>query len=142
MYVWRKRRFFEKELTLRNIRLLRNYEPELRDIMSEPNQIRQVIVNMLNNAVDAIDKSGEISITTMNKDKYVCIQITDTGCGISPEKIDKIFMPFFTTKPTGKGTGLGLSVSYGIIKSLGGTIGVESIPEKGTTFRITLPINN
>ena len=67
------------------------------------------------------------------------IEVTDTGCGIKPEHLDKIFEPFFTTKPVGKGTGLGLSVSYGIVQQHGGTLEVESVPGKGTTFTITLP---
>ena len=70
----------------------------------------------------------------------VIIKVTDTGCGIPEENIDKIFDPFFTTKATGKGTGLGLAVSYGIIQKHGGQIGVESVVGSGTTFTITLPV--
>ena len=72
-------------------------------------------------------------------DEFVFIRIKDTGCGITKEQMEKIFLPFYTTKEVGKGTGLGLSVSYGIIKNLGGNIDVESIPGKGSTFLIYLP---
>lgn len=104
----------------------------------DSNQFRQVLINLLNNAADAITPPGTITISTFTDGDRIGISISDTGCGINLEEIDRIFTPFYTTKPVGKGTGLGLSVSYGIIKNLGGDIAVESIPGKGTLFTILL----
>jgi two-component system, NtrC family, sensor kinase len=107
-----------------------------------PGQINQVFMNILSNAIQAITDKGQIFISTATMpENKVCITIKDTGGGI-PEKIQsKIFDPFFTTKDVGKGTGLGLSISYGIIQKHNGTIEVLSEPEVGSTFIITLPIN-
>lgn len=134
------RGFIEKELSFRNIEIIKKLDKDLPEVMIDPNQFRQVIINLLTNAADAIGSDGTITINTISKTSYISIMITDTGSGISSDKIDKIFMPFFTTKSVGKGTGLGLSVSFGIIKNHGGTIKVESIPGKGTTFIIQLPL--
>ena len=132
--------FFERSLSVSNIKINLSLQEDLPGITTDGNQLRQVILNIINNAVDAIMPPGEIEITTSCKDQLITVAITDTGKGIKDEDIDKIFMPFFTTKEVGKGTGLGLSVSYGIIKNLGGNFEVESIYKKGTTFRIKLPI--
>lgn len=83
---------------------------------------------------------GQIKISAANRDGRVRIAITDNGCGISPADQQKLFSPFFTTKPVGQGTGLGLAVSYAIIDKMGGTIAVESLEGLGTTFSIYLPI--
>jgi signal transduction histidine kinase len=104
-------------------------------------KLNQVFMNVLINAVQAIEKQGTIKIKTYSKNNSVIVQISDTGKGISKEYIKKIFDPFFTTKEPGKGTGLGLSISYRIIKEHNGTIDVESEVGKGTTFTIILPIN-
>ncbi len=103
-------------------------------------QLSQVFMNILFNASQAIDKSGDISITTQEKDGFIFTCISDTGSGISKENISKIFEPFFTTKEVGQGTGLGLSLSYGIIKKHNGEITVESEVGKGTTFTIKIPV--
>lgn len=132
--------FFERTLSVSNISINLNLQKDLPGITTDGNQLRQVILNIINNAVDAIIPPGEIIISTSCEDELITIAITDTGKGIREEDIDKIFMPFFTTKEVGKGTGLGLSVSYGIIKNLGGNIEVESIYKKGTTFKVKLPI--
>lgn len=132
--------FFEHEMLLRNIELIREFREDVPKIRFDDNQFRQALINLLNNAADAIIPPGKIFISTRSDDKNVYISVTDTGHGISPENIEKIFLPFFTTKPAGKGTGLGLSVTYSIIKSFGGDISVESIPGKGTSFTIILPI--
>lgn len=115
-----------------------------------PAKISQVMMNILSNAIDAVSpKSGageqcEISIRTGDQDingkKYVFVTISDTGTGIPDEVIKKIFDPFFTTKPVGKGMGLGLSISNNIIREHGGRIDVESIPAKGTSFTVNLPL--
>jgi len=107
-----------------------------------PGQLNQVFMNIIINAAHSIVKHGEIHIKTFLQDDVIIITISDNGCGISPENIDRLFNPFFTTKPIGEGTGLGLSISYGIIKKHGGTIGVESTEGKGTVFTISLPLDN
>jgi signal transduction histidine kinase len=105
-------------------------------------KLKQVIMNLLMNAQQAMDGKGHIQITTTHDRKKgeILIMTADTGAGIAPEIRDKIFDPFYTTKPTGKGTGLGLSVSYGIVQEHGGDISVESTPGKGTTFTVVLPV--
>ena len=107
-----------------------------------PSQLNQVFMNLLVNAAQAIESTGEIVITTRAlDDKMVQIAISDTGRGISPEHMHRLFEPFFTTKPVGKGTGLGLSIAWGIIQKHHGRIDVASEPGKGTTFTITLPVD-
>jgi signal transduction histidine kinase len=103
-------------------------------------QLNQVFMNMLVNAAHAIDEHGTITISTGQQNDEVWVEISDTGKGIPPEYMQKIFDPFFTTKPIGKGTGLGLSLSYGIIQKHHGRIEVRSEVNKGTTFRVLLPI--
>jgi two-component system NtrC family sensor kinase len=113
--------------------------------MGDPGQLQQVLLNLFNNAFDAItarhgNAGGALSIDTFeNAAGQAEIVIADNGCGVKPENIEKIFTPFFTTKPVGKGTGLGLPVCYGIVCKMGGDISVESTPGKGTTFLIRLP---
>ncbi len=106
-----------------------------------PQQINQVISNLLVNAAHAIDQQGIITICTRYLDPFVVLTVTDTGKGIPPELRTRIFEPFFTTKDVGKGTGLGLSISYDIVKKHGGEISVESEVGVGTTFTVRLPIN-
>ncbi|MEM2126431.1 MAG: ATP-binding protein, partial [Candidatus Methanosuratincola sp.] len=112
----------------------------VRIIQADPAQLQQVFVNLLNNAAEAIEGPGTITITTRARNGQVEISIADTGCGIPEEHMDKLFTPFFTTKPPGKGTGLGLSIVYGIVKMHRGQISVQSEVGKGTTFTITLPV--
>lgn len=104
-------------------------------------ELQQVILNIANNAIDAMPKGGELIISTAKRpsDSKILIYISDTGTGISDENLSHIFEPFFTTKPEGKGTGLGLAVSQGLIHSHGGAIDVTSTPDKGSTFTILLP---
>ena len=107
-----------------------------------PDQISQVFINILLNAVDAMDgRKGTVETVIDRDDKHVSVNITDSGSGIAPENMSKIFTPFFTTKRIGDGTGLGLWVSYGIIESFGGDITVESRRGQGTTFCVMLPLN-
>ncbi len=106
-----------------------------------PGQLNQVFMNLLVNAAHSINdlERGRIVVRTGCNEDQVWIDFSDTGCGISPENLELIFNPFFTTKPVGKGTGLGLSLSYGIVQKHGGTIHVESRVGHGTLFRVTLP---
>lgn len=134
-------RLMEKEALHRNIAVIRCYQTDLPLVPVDAPQLRQVVLNLLNNAVQSIVGVGEIRIRTarVGSEKIeVCIQ--DTGCGIAPESLHKIFDPFFTTKPPGQGTGLGLSISQKIISRLGGTIAVESHLNQGSKFIIALPI--
>jgi PAS domain S-box-containing protein len=109
-------------------------------VYCSPNQLNQVFMNLFINASQAIDGKGEIHIRTRSGDNRACVQITDTGRGILPQHLPKIFDPGFTTKGTGVGTGLGLSICYNIIQKHKGVIAVDSEPGKGTTFTITLPV--
>jgi signal transduction histidine kinase len=104
-----------------------------------PAQLNQVFMNLLMNAVQAIDTHGRITVRTGQEGNDVWVEVEDTGMGIKPENLDRIFDPFFTTKPVGKGTGLGLSLSYGIVQKHGGHIEVKSEVGKGTIFRVVLP---
>jgi two-component system NtrC family sensor kinase len=112
---------------------------DLPQINCNPNQLNQVFMNMLVNATQAIPKRGVISIKTWKESNDIKIAISDTGVGIPPENLPKVFDPGFTTKGVGIGTGLGLSICYKIIKDHGGNIEVAS-SEAGTTFTITLPV--
>lgn len=105
-----------------------------------PQQLNQVFMNLLVNAAQAIEKQGEITVKTWREDTCLFASISDTGCGIEPEKLNRIFEPFYTTKPVGTGTGLGLSITYDIIKKHGGEIYVQSEVGKGTTFTVRIPI--
>jgi len=128
------------EIEVSSVTVERDYDRSLPKLTTDTNQLQQVILNIVNNASDAIyDQPGVITISTSRRGRKVLIAISDTGCGMTPEQVDKIFLPFFTTKEVGKGTGLGLSVSYGIVRGLGGEIEVESTKGIGTTFTIILP---
>ncbi len=131
----------EREAGLSSIKFIRDYDQDLPMIHTDSSQVRQVLFNLINNAMDAINKNGEISLSTKkNKDKSITVTISDTGMGIPQENLTRIFDPFFTTKEPGKGTGLGLSICHGIIEKLGGTIFVASKVGEGTTFTIRLPL--
>ncbi|CAA7620612.1 Signal transduction histidine kinase [Candidatus Terasakiella magnetica] len=104
-------------------------------------QLNQVLMNVIANAVDAIEAKGTITVRTSTADGMFVISVTDSGCGIAQEHLERIFDPFFTTKPIGQGTGLGLSISYGIIKSHKGRIDVFSTMGKGTEVRILIPLD-
>jgi two-component system NtrC family sensor kinase len=131
------------ELAVSNIEIVRDYTSEQPVVVVDANQLQQVVLNLINNSVDAIDgQPGKITIATEVAGRSVRLSVSDTGKGMSAEQLDRIFMPFYTTKEVGKGTGLGLSVSYGIIKSLGGKIEVESEVGKGSRFTIILPKKN
>ena len=128
----------------KEVDIIRKSSGDIPEFMMDQDQIQQVLINLLLNAAEAMPGGGDLVIETSH-DKIDCniiINITDTGPGISQENLDRIFDPFFTTKETGKGTGLGLAVSYGIIKRHGGRINVKSAAGKGTTFKVTLPVDS
>lgn len=131
-------------LLLRNrykntIEIVKEYDPNLPEIEGYPGKINQVFLNILSNAIDAIEGTGKIYVKTKFSEGLITISIKDTGTGIDPESQKKIFDPFFTTKPVGQGTGLGLSISYSIIEEHHGSIKSNSEPGKGCEFIITLP---
>jgi len=131
----------DQELFL-NISLVQEMAGDMMLIHADKNQLSQVVINLVTNAIDAMEKKGTLTFRTYrNKPaKKVYIEVSDTGCGISEEHLSKIFDPFFTTKKTGKGTGLGLSTSYGIIKENGGRISIKETSPQGTTFLIEIPL--
>jgi two-component system NtrC family sensor kinase len=110
-------------------------------IECNPTELNQVLMNILVNATQSVDRDGLIEIRTGHEDERVWVEIRDNGCGIDEATMRRIFEPFYTTKEVGKGTGLGLSISHGIVKKHGGEITVRSRPGQGTTFRITLPVH-
>lgn len=125
----------------KRIQISKQYDPFLSEINCYPGQIGQLLMNILTNAIQAIEGKGEITIDTHNFENTIEISILDSGPGIPEEVRQKIFDPFFTTKEIGKGTGLGLSISYGIIEKHQGSIDVKSIEGEGTEFIITIPKN-
>jgi signal transduction histidine kinase len=133
----------EPQLRRNQIEFERDYAPSLPRVFGNAGKLQQVFTNLLLNARDAIPEGGCITLrTTTSDDDSVIIEVSDTGIGISPENVAKIYDPFFTTKGVGRGTGLGLAVSYGIVQEHSGHIAVQSLPGRGTTFRITLPTVN
>lgn len=127
------------QATMHNIQIEATYEP-VPPVYCDSKQLKQVFINMLKNAIEVMPKGGTITVSVQHVDERVRIAIRDQGCGIPKEKIKKIGEPFYTTKE--RGTGLGLMVSYKIIKEHQGRIDVESEVGVGTTFYITLPIDN
>ena len=122
--------------------LVKHYESGLPQIRCIPAQLNQVFMNLLANAVNAVDTGGNITITTQSLTPgTIRISISDTGCGIPAENLGRIFDPFFTTNPIGKGMGLGLSIVYGIVRKHYGRIEVESTVGQGSTFVLTLPVD-
>lgn len=123
-----------------DIKLKTDLAPGIGKVTASKNQLRQVFLNMIANAKDAMPDGGTLTVCTTDTQNNIHIEITDTGVGIKDENLDRIFDAFFTTKGSVKGVGLGLSVCYGFIIDHGGDIKVKSTPGTGTTFRIILPI--
>jgi len=111
-------------------------------VLANSGELNQVIMNLLINAGQAVESNGLIVVTTSETSTEVILSVKDNGVGISKDDLNKLFDPFYTTKPVGVGTGLGLAISYGIIQDHGGVIKVESEPNSGTTFSLVLPIHN
>ncbi|HEY5999855.1 MAG TPA: ATP-binding protein [bacterium] len=123
----------------RRIRYQAEFEP-IPALLVNPDQMEQVFLNLLLNALDAMPEGGDLRVTMRRQGADVVIEVADTGRGIEPEVVKRVFDPFFTTKPLGKGTGLGLSICYGTVKEHGGTITINSARGAGTTFEIRLPV--
>ncbi|MBW1981255.1 MAG: two-component sensor histidine kinase [Deltaproteobacteria bacterium] len=132
--------FLEKEAFHRNINLRLDFEPNLDPILHDRGQLQQVFLNIINNAFEAVENGGNISISTREgKDgDTVEVEIKDDGCGIPPEDLKHIFDPFYT-RGKSQGTGLGLSITHGIVTKCGGDIRVQSVEGEGTTFTVKLP---
>ena len=123
------------------VKVVCHYSQAVSVMQADPAQLQQVFINLFNNAAEAMENGGVITISTHLMDnQWIEIRVSDTGCGIPEDKLNKLFTPFFTTKPSGKGTGLGLSIVYGIIKMHRGQIHVDSQVGQGTTFILTLPV--
>src|SRR6266567_1198217 len=130
----------EPQLRRNQIEIVREYETEPPPVFGNAGKLQQIFTNLLLNARDAIPDGGRITLrTTSAEDDSLVVEVADTGIGIAPENVAKIYDPFYTTKGVGRGTGLGLAVSYGIVQEHSGHISVESAPGRGTTFRIALP---
>ena len=141
-------RFVERPASLQQVEIATELDPELQQAWGDADLIKQVILNLLVNAQQAIEGKGRVTVQThplavkagSAGEPMLEVLVTDTGCGIPQANLQRIFDPFFTSKEVGKGTGLGLSVSYGIVKAHGGRISVESTVGVGTTFRVCLPV--
>jgi two-component system NtrC family sensor kinase len=130
-----------KQTLYEDVEIVTDLEPDLPPIQADPLQLRQVLINLMNNAAEAMPQGGTLTLRSRSgpTPNHVVVQVEDTGVGIPPENMKKLFTPFFTTKPIGKGTGLGLAIIYGIVKMHRGQIAVQSEPGEGTRFTITLP---
>ena len=133
----------EKRARYANCRIELDLAEDIPTISASASEMQQIILNLINNALDAMEeKGGTLTIITRKSENRAEISIADTGMGIPPANLTRIFDPFYTTKPVGKGTGLGLSICYTIIKNMGGDIRVRSQVDQGTTFTIRLPLTS
>ena len=127
---------------LHHIDVVKELDEQCPNIMADFDQLQQVCTNLILNAIQAMSGGGTLTLRTSGNTEWVKMEVQDTGCGITPENLRHIYTPFFTTKDKGKGVGLGLAVAHGIIERHNGKIEVQSEVGKGTTFTITLPIEN
>jgi PAS domain S-box-containing protein len=134
--------FVQHHSEIEHVSIEKVYSPEVKPLLIDEKKIKQVLINLIVNAIHAVDEQGRILIATALNESSdeIIVKVRDEGHGIARKHLKKIFDPFFTTKPTGEGTGLGLSVSYGIIRNHGGHIYVDSKPGAGATFTVALPI--
>jgi len=116
-------------------------QKDLPSIEVSPTEFQQVLLNLINNALDTMEeKGGSLSISARLEEDHIVLEVSDDGPGIPEDDLSQVFDPFFTTKPVGKGTGLGLSICYGIVKKMRGEISVRSVIDKGSTFRVRIPL--
>ncbi|MBM2824896.1 MAG: NtrC family signal transduction histidine kinase [Dehalococcoidales bacterium] len=125
---------------LQHVQVIKELDPSLPNPLADPDQLQQVYTNLIINAIQAMPEGGKLTIRSLSQDNELKTEVQDSGCGISPENIRRLFIPFFTTKEKGKGVGLGLAVAYGIIQRHQGRIEVQSKVGEGTTFTIYLPL--
>jgi signal transduction histidine kinase len=116
-------------------------EANMPSVLADRDQLLQVLINLMMNSLHAMPEGGRLRLSLAREGSHVCLGVSDTGHGMPEEIRSKVFEPFFTTKDFGKGTGLGLTVAKGIVEEHGGTIAVESVIDKGTTFWIQLPLD-
>jgi signal transduction histidine kinase len=128
------------ELSTAGVRVERDYDRDLGPIVTDPDQLRQVLLNLLKNAADAVAGRGLITVRTRRHGDRFRLAVVDDGVGMTEAQLERVFMPFFTTKDPGRGTGLGLSVSYGIVEGLGGRLSVSSRRGEGSVFTVDLPL--
>ncbi len=131
----------ERRARTHNVTLRLEIARDLPAAWLDANELEQVLANLVTNAVDAMPRGGTVTIEAMRDGDAVLLNVRDDGCGISPDDLDRVFQPFFTTKPVGQGTGLGLSVVYGIVRGWGGRIHVESTVGRGTTVAVHIPVS-
>jgi len=131
--------FLESRCTKSGIDIKLNLAADLPPIKADPSQMHQILTNLVVNAIQAMDGGGVLTVESAFRDGWVRLAVSDTGCGMSREILDQVFVPFFTTKDVGEGTGLGLPVVQGIVASHGGSIDVQSRPGAGSCFEIRLP---
>ncbi len=133
--------FLEDHILLRRISIRMKLDSGLPTVQGDENKLEQVFINLLINAAQSMDGTGELSLHTefVPETNRVKVECSDTGCGIDDQDLGKIFEPFFTTKEGGKGTGLGLSICHGIVEQYGGTIDIETSRGHGSTFTVSLP---
>jgi len=131
----------QQEFSVSNINVVRDLDPNIPKLMLDHDLIRQVFLNLINNASDAVTAGCTITLRTRMEDGWVKVTVADDGVGMNAEQIQKAFLPFYTTKDVGKGTGLGLSISQNIVEGFGGRIEVESKPGVGSAFAVVLPVN-
>ncbi len=132
----------KKEAAAKQIQIYTKFQRGLPSVYTDPPLLRQVVLNLLVNATQAIDKSGEITVSTIGaNNQAVEITVKDSGCGIPKENLEKIFTPFFSTKTSREGCGLGLAFCRGIIEKLGGSISVNSEVGQGSIFTVQLPVD-
>lgn len=133
--------FFEARCERSGVELTRELEEGLPDVVADADQLNQALVNLVVNALQAMPSGGRLTLRTKSADSTVSLSVEDTGCGMSEEVVEKLFIPFFTTKDIGQGTGLGLPVAHGIVAAHGGWIRVDSEVGKGSAFEIRLPVS-
>lgn len=129
-----------KQAQVRNVELVLAVEPDLPRVKLDPMELEQVLVNLVTNALQATEGSGRITVDARRHSNDLLLSVADDGVGIDPDALDRVFLPFYTTKPPGQGTGLGLAVCYGVVQSWGAVIEAQSEPGQGTIMTIRIPI--